>query len=145
MATADKCIQSIRLSDQQVSAVLNLLDSKEESSQQELRRFKRTSFRTRKVLLHVLDGHHGLESSFRVVARNLSMDGLGFIHGQMLPPGKRVLVQIPRKGTDLLNVLAKVAHCRHVKGMIHEVGLKFLAFGNNRHLAAASLSSPSGR
>ncbi len=144
MATADKCIQSIRLSDQQVSAILNVLDSNEKDSQEELRKFKRNSFRTRKVLLHVLDGHHGLEASFRVVARNLSTDGMGFIHSQMLPPGKKVLIQIPRKGEDLLNVLARVAHCRHVKGMIHEVGLKFLGFGDRRHLAAAMLSAHPG-
>jgi hypothetical protein len=140
MEKADNCIQSVRLSDQQVLVLLEALDRKDKDLRTDVRKFKRARFRTGKVIVHVLDAQHSIESSFRVVARNLSADGLGFLHGQMLPPGKPVFVQIPRRGSEDLNLLAKVAHCRHVDGMIHEVGLKFVAFGKSRKLATAMFS-----
>jgi len=140
MARSNQFIQSVRLSDAQVTALLEALDRKDKESHKDVRKFKRSRFRSGRVILHVLDANHHVESSFRVVARNLSADGMGFIHGQMLPPGKPVLVQLPRQGKDDLNVLGRVAHCRHVSGMIHQVGLKFVGIGKTRQLATAMLS-----
>lgn len=125
MTTVDKCIQTVRLSNEEVSCILDLLDGTDGQVAAELRKFKRLPFRTRKVVLHVLDGRHGIESSFRVVARNLSSNGLGFVHGQVLPLGKPVLVQIPQKNGEPLKLLGRIAHCRHVKAMLHEVGVEF--------------------
>lgn len=129
MRSSNNCIQSVRLSKEQLQILLDTLDRQEKGAPQDLRKFKRAPFRTGKILLHVLDNSNAVEATFRVVARNLSSDGLGFIHGQMLPPGKPVLVQIPREGSQWFNILGQVAHCRHVEGMIHEVGLKFVNFG----------------
>ncbi|HPP26334.1 MAG TPA: PilZ domain-containing protein [Phycisphaerae bacterium] len=128
------------MSDQQLLVLLEALDRKDNDPRVDARKFRRARFRTNKVVIHVLDAQHNIESSFRVVARNISADGLGFLHGQMLPPGKPVFVQIPRRDGEDLNLLAKVAHCRHVDGMIHEVGLKFVAFGKSRKLAIAMSS-----
>lgn len=138
MASVDKCIQSIRLSDAEVRSLLDSLDCEGRPAPpiSELRKSDRLSFRTRKVILHVLDQHNRVEASFRVVARNLSSNGMGFIHGQMLLPGKCVLVQIPRKGAETLNVIGRIAHCHHVKAMIHEVGLSFTGLGTPRQLTA---------
>lgn len=141
MATADKCIQSVRLSNEEVSCLLDLLDGTETQAASELRKFKRLPFRTRKIVLHVLDGRHGVESSFRVVARNLSSNGLGFIHGQVLPLGKPVLVHIPQKGGEPLKLLGKIVHCRHVKAMLHEVGVEFTGLSKPRLSSSAQKRS----
>ncbi|MBI4579924.1 MAG: PilZ domain-containing protein [Planctomycetes bacterium] len=136
-------IRSVRLPDDQLAILLDALDRQDGRKAAELRRHKRMSFRTAKVVLHVLDNLDTVECSFRVAARNISANGMAFVHGQMLPPGKRALVEIPRKHNDPLHVLGQVAHCRHIGGMVHEVGLRFLAHNNSKHIrrALASLQS----
>jgi hypothetical protein len=128
-------IQSVRLPDQYVAALLEMLDESDRLARADLRKFKRSSYRTRKLVIHVLDENQNIESSFRVVARNLSVAGMAFIHGQMLRPGKLVMVQIPHSHGEGLTVLARVAHCRHVDGMIHEAGLRFVGPGKPSLLA----------
>jgi hypothetical protein len=131
-------IRSVRLSDQQIAALLGMLDESDPSTQANLRKFRRLSYRTRKLVIHVLDEHRKIESSFHVVARNLSVAGVAFIHGQMLLPGKLVLVQIPQSRGEPLTVLGRVAHCRHVQGMIHEAGLQFVGSGKPRPVGTNS-------
>lgn len=137
----DNSIRSVRLTTEQVSALLDAMDQQESMEGNELRKFKRLRYRNGKITVHVLEDESTSAFCFRVVARNLSSNGMGFLHGQMLPPGKRVLVELPLKQKNMLYVVARVAYCRHVRAMIHEIGLEFLSFSHaatNRQAAAAS-------
>lgn len=129
MAQLASIVESVRLSDDELTKLYEELDGQEVQGMSEARRHQRMNFRSRRVVIHVLDNHDSIEASFRVVSRNISAGGLGIIHGQMLTVGKRLLVQLPRD-SDRLNLVGQVAHCRHIKGMLHEVGIQFLGRGD---------------
>ena len=46
---------------------------------------------------------------------------------QMLAPNQLLRIEIPLLDGQVLQTPARVARCRHIKGMLHEVGVEFLA------------------
>lgn len=78
--------------------------------------------------VRVLDDHQREESTFHTTTRNISSSGLAFLHKQMLPPGKRLVLSVPLLDQRTVHLAASVVHCRHVRGMVHEIGVKFLQF-----------------
>jgi len=60
--------------------------------------------------------------AFRVHARRLSSNGAAVLHGAYLNIGTRCVLQLPGMPNG---VVAHVGDCRHVRGMIHEVDLRF--------------------
>ncbi len=126
-------VRDLQLSADDLVRLLNALDAKPTSPEAESRRHPRMRYRSRRVLMHVVDMEgQRVTASFRSVARNLSTSGMSVLHGQMLPPAAMVNIRIPVTGGQL-SVYAQVAHCRHVRGMVHEIGLRFVS----RPVAAA--------
>ena len=114
------------LTQAQLRSLLDELDQAggDESTLQK-RRSPRKPFRSVNVLISMLDSHGDPEISFRVLTRNISLHGLAFLHHQMIPVEQLLQVEIPFRKGYTVRLLARVAHCRHVRGMIHEIGVEF--------------------
>jgi len=67
----------------------------------------------------------GASARFSVVPRNISTYGLGFIHGQFIHEQTRVNLALPARGGELVGMTGLIVRCRHVTGLIHEVGVMF--------------------
>ena len=130
MTQTDNCTPSLSLAP---GLLRSLLDSLDRANQQtgeghESRRHRRLKYRTPLMLVRVLDDHQREESVFQTTTRNISSSGLAFLHKQMLPPGKRLILTIPLLDDQTAHLAATVVHCRHIRGMIHEIGVSFLKF-----------------
>jgi len=67
----------------------------------------------------------GQDATLIVSGRNLSADGLGFLHAGPLEEGTSCRVRLVNLQGQEEHVDAIVAHCRPAKGNLHEVGVKF--------------------
>jgi DNA-binding response OmpR family regulator len=72
-----------------------------------------------------IDHLGGGRSEFIVLARNLSSNGLGFIHGGFVHPKAICQMDLETIDGDLMTIKGRVVSCRHVQGTLHEVGVKF--------------------
>jgi len=127
----DNLLKPINLPPDQLKNLLNVLDEVGgQCSKKNLRRSKRTRYRTVRAVVHVLDHRGEEEISFCAPTRNLSSGGMAFLHKQMLPVEQRLKIEIPILEEQPLAVMARVARCQHVKGMIHEIGVEFLGVVN---------------
>jgi hypothetical protein len=125
MLNAQNQIRPIRLTEEQLRGLLDHLDGATTKPEKEVRRSDRISYRTLNVTIHVLSGTDQVSTSFQVPTRNLSASGLAFLHKQMLPIRQRLRIEIPMIDERILKVLAEVVRCRHVQGMVHEIGVRF--------------------
>jgi hypothetical protein len=114
------------LTQAQLNSLLDELDQAAgaESASQK-RRSPRKAFRSVNVRVSMPDSHGNAEISFRVLTRNISLQGLAFLHHQMIPVEQLLHIEIPFRKGYTVRLLARVAHCRHVRGMIHEIGVEF--------------------
>ena len=135
------------LTQAQLRSLLDELDQAagDESTPQK-RRSPRKPFRSVNVLISMLDSHGDPEISFRVLTRNISLHGLAFLHHQMIPVEQLLQVEIPFRKGYTVRLLARVAHCRHVRGMIHEIGVEFKGRleRNGTQAPDSSQSAPAG-
>ncbi len=67
----------------------------------------------------------GATISLQYAARNISSEGLGILHNSYVHPGTRCIVFLKHRDGREMPIEASAVRCRHVKGLIHEVGLRF--------------------
>lgn len=125
-AMARPFINQVRLSSSERSKLLCRLDEAEIGQRgRDRRRWKRWEYRVSDIALLVQHPGGGT-GRYLVCARNLSAGGISFIHGGYLHPGSDCRVMLPRHEGGPLVVGGVVAHCRHVGGAHHEVGIQFV-------------------
>lgn len=71
--------------------------------------------------------HQGAGNSTRLqyACRALSGDGIGLLHSSFMHTDTRCTVYLPQLVGEVVPVEGKVKRCRHVKGLMHEIGVKF--------------------
>ncbi|MEZ6234299.1 MAG: response regulator [Phycisphaerales bacterium] len=92
------------------------------------RDFVRWNFRPQGVEMRVnQSGGGGVSSSstVKVACRNLSRGGMSLIHGSFIHTGSSVTVFLKNSEQSKVPIAGTVVRCRHVKGMVHELGIKF--------------------
>jgi CheY-like chemotaxis protein/HPt (histidine-containing phosphotransfer) domain-containing protein len=67
----------------------------------------------------------GTCTTFMVACRNLSSGGMGLLHCAYVHTGTRCRVELRETSGKARAVEGAVVRCAHVKGTIHEVGVKF--------------------
>lgn len=68
----------------------------------------------------------GVSTSLCYACRNLSGTGLGILHNAYVHIGTQCTVTLPSVGGGTTPLAGKVVRCRHVRGLVHEVGIHFL-------------------
>lgn len=67
----------------------------------------------------------GNEMNVRMACRNLSKGGIGLLHRSYLHLGTRCRVTLAHPSKGDVEIPGEVVRCIHLKGMIHELGIKF--------------------
>lgn len=67
----------------------------------------------------------GTSIALQYAARNISSDGLGILHNAYVHPGTRCVIHLKHRDGREVPVEGTAVRCRHVRGLIHEVGLRF--------------------
>lgn len=115
---------SLGLSDRQLEALAASLDGQGSGRADRRRRFVRWPFRRLTMDLKVV--HPGGSAiTFQVACRNLSRGGMSVLHSAYLYPGSACEAMLPRPRGGAAAVAGTIARCLHVRGMVHEVSIRF--------------------
>lgn len=88
------------------------------------RSHQRWTFRNRSIRV-VLTQSDGSEVMLQLAARNLSVGGVSLLHSAYVYPATKMTVDLPKINGKILRIEGVVTRCSHVRGVIHEVGVKF--------------------
>lgn len=92
------------------------------------RDFVRWQFRPQGVEMRLEQSGGGGPSSratVRVACRNLSRGGMSILHGSYIHPGAEATILLKNTQGQTIPVPGTIVRCRHVRGMVHELGVQF--------------------
>ena len=105
--------------------LLNELDDGPGEAEAAKRRdFVRWPFRQTSIKLRLTQAL-GMTSEMAVACRNLSCGGASLLHSSYLHPGSKVRIELPQLHGGFIEVDGEICRCKHVRGVIHEIGVKF--------------------
>jgi len=129
MISSEETVHDIQLSDEETTAILDLLDSQAHDLAEGRRRSKRLSLRGMAMVVTLDDPDH--PAVYRVRMRNASQHGVAFLINRPMSEGRLVRFHVPLDDNGKTSIKeAVVRHCRHVQKMIYEVGAEFGAAGS---------------
>jgi hypothetical protein len=117
-------IESIKMRDDVLEKILDGLDADAgPASARAKRAWWRRKYRNTRALLCVY--HRERNMTYRVITRNISEGGIGFLHRQMMNVGQQCHIMLQRKDGRWLVIKGVIVRSRHIRGMVHEIGLRF--------------------
>lgn len=125
-------VDTLKLSQRELEAIAADLNRQNaQSAARSKRRLKRWTLQQQKVILTIIHSNdtqtHGV-----AVPRNISKKGAALLYGCFVHPGARCFLSLRCVDGTSKSVAAKVVHCRHVKGRLHDLGLAFEGAVNPR-------------
>lgn len=116
------------MNDTKRGELLDRLDGKSGASgghrRHERRIDTRFEYRKRDVIVRV-EHLGGGTTDLLLSSRNLSSGGIGFLHGSFIHKGSKCLVVLIANNGEVLQVPGSIVMCRHVEGLVHEIGVQF--------------------
>ncbi|MCB9849155.1 MAG: response regulator [Phycisphaerales bacterium] len=109
--------------DDEIDALLDALEGPPGAEAK--REDRRYPYRIRGMPLYVQHPGAHAPIGYRVPTRNISAEGLSFLHGGFLHNGTRCRVQLLTTYGTWTNVDCAVSGCRHLRGNVHEISVKF--------------------
>ncbi len=120
-----KIVQTLRQSAEELRAIDAELDAvTADSGASAKRHLKRWKFPAGVAIVSIAD-EHGNRTDFVVSPRNISGSGFGALHGGFLHPGMSCCVGLRRLDGSVAVIKGSIARCRHIKGNLHEIGIRF--------------------
>lgn len=120
-----KKLNSLRLDDRTLNAVLDKLDTEADAQAPSAHRtYVRWPFRHTDIGVS-LTHPGGSKSSVLMACRNLSCGGISLLHNAYIHTETPVEVMLPHPFRGPVPIAGKVTRCRHRGGLLHEVGVKF--------------------
>ena len=122
---AKRIVDNLRMCEKELHAIISRYEHATNGKPPEtLRRSRRWDWHSVSI---VVSRHNefGEKTHFAAYARNLSQDGLAFIHGAFIHPGSTCTVTLRTLKGKPLAVEAVVRRCSHIKGHLHDVGVQF--------------------
>ena len=119
-------LDTLHLSKRQFEAIADERDRQDGAfNGANLRRSDRLTYRSNGAMVVTVYHPGGTIVRYAVSARNLSADGVGFLHGGFLHAGTQCIVSLETRNRKRANVVGKVVRCMYLRGKIHEVGVAF--------------------
>jgi len=116
---------TVGLSERNLHKVLDAMDSRDSVSNSITNRvFSRWPFREERVEVALVHPG-GTEVRVKLAARNLSKGGIGLLHSAFVYPDTLCVVSLPSLEGGTLQLTGKITRCLHLRGVVHELGVKF--------------------
>lgn len=118
---------TLRLPKQEIDALRQMLDGGAEGISDAgsiKRHYRRWAMDT--CAVHIRMTHPGgMATALDYTARNISGGGMSILHTSFVHNGTRCLIVMQSKARGRVEIGGSVIRCRHCKGKVHEVGIKF--------------------
>jgi len=122
MRKTEKVFDSVRLNPHECESLLDALDRSTSKSVASRRQTRRWKFRNR-IIVAIRQG--GVTQSYFVAPRNISTSGVAFLHGGYVHIGSPIAVAMRDLREELQTMQGRVVRCVHIKGRLHEIGVRF--------------------
>jgi len=126
----DRITNTLRMTPGDLARVMTDLDAQTPSKHPQ-RAFIRWPFHKPAIRAEMRQAT-GSVSDLHYACRNLSGTGISLLHNSFVHNGTTCTVHLPLLLGGTAAAAGKVMRCRHVKGLIHEIGIKFAAPVNIR-------------
>ena len=87
------------------------------------RDFIRWPFRQESIRVRISQAS-GTNAELEVACRNLSCGGASILHSSYIHPGSKIVLCLPLPDGGIDSVQGTICRCNHVRGVIHEIGIK---------------------
>jgi len=115
---------SIGIQSRELEQLCNLLDVRTSAEAARKRDFIRWPFRHASLRLRII--HPGATTvQITVACRNLSCGGVSVMHSAYVHTGSPVIITLPHPKLGSVDVDGTVSRCTHLRGVVHEIGIKF--------------------
>ncbi len=119
----ERMVRTIRLDDERIAEILENLDANDVPLDSG-RQAQRYRYRIKALVVHMQQPGFSTPVAFLVPGRNISSEGLSFLHGGFVHPGTRCLVQLITSYGAWANVGGTIVRCGLIEGSVHEVGVR---------------------
>jgi len=119
------CSDTLRLSDKERKVLNQELDTRNvPEALKRKRTHNRIAYRIKAVPIRV-QYPNGSNADFLVRPRDISSQGLGFLHGTFLYPGTVCTIVLRTLNGQAIPIDGKVVRCDCIQGRVHEIGVQF--------------------
>ncbi|MEK6676056.1 MAG: response regulator [Planctomycetota bacterium] len=119
-----RAVRTIRSAEAVINKLLDQADAAEPSPP-ETQRYKRFKYRVKGLVVALQQPGDATFVPFLVPSRDLSAEGMSFLHGGFVHVGARCQVQLISAYGTWTNMLGSIVRCRYLEGGVHEVGVRF--------------------
>lgn len=116
---------TVGLKQEALAELLDMVDKAAGKGVNAAREFVRWGFRREAVLVTLHQPGGGNPIPLKMACRNISCGGMSVLHNCYTHVGTRAVVQLTHPEKEPLNVEGTIVRCIHLKGVVHELGIKF--------------------
>lgn len=117
---------ALRLAKDELRDIRERLNAEEDGSEAaQKRRFDRFSYFVPEGIVAEVEQPGGSKACYVVQPRNISQEGLAFLHGNFIHPGVHCTLTLKTVDGERTSIRAIVVACRHVRANVHHVGVRF--------------------
>ncbi|MEQ9616974.1 MAG: response regulator [Phycisphaerales bacterium] len=117
-------IQTIRLDPRKLASLLEDIRSGEHKAGADDKREADRVWLNQRILVS-FQGKHSNADQYEAYARNISPSGISLVHGVYVYPETPCTITIHTRTGEQQCLSGTVTRCRHITGMLHEIGAKF--------------------
>lgn len=108
-----------------LNELLDVVDLRSGKSKSVKRVFVRWPFRKESVDITLLQESGGSARTLKMACRNISCGGMSLLHNSYVHAGTKVMVRLGTSTGTFVDSEGVIVRCQHVRGMVHEIGVKF--------------------
>lgn len=117
-------IRTVRLSDEQVTDLLDRLDGAEPQSNKDVK-LREYAYRRKGLIVDILQPGSATPTRYAVQPRRINETELRFLHGSFLHTNTRCGIQLVTLHGTWSNISGTVTRCRYVEENIHDICVEF--------------------
>ena len=126
-----ECVDSLRISPREESEIISELaqtggiSGAAAAASKDRRKNDRVPYLNQAGLFVQMKHPGGSVVNYLVRTRNLSPTGIAFLHGSFVYTGTACVLALHDKDGKMVGVDGKVVRCQHVRGHVHDIGVRF--------------------
>lgn len=117
-------LNSIGMQPRELDLLIAEMDSGSSGKASKRREYVRMPFAHASISMRIFH-QGGAAMDILVACRNISSGGMSVLHSSYLHTGSKVIVRLPGVNGHITEMPGVVCRCAHVRGVIHEIGVRF--------------------